>query len=103
MLERVVHAGAIFIGPESGAAFGDYVAGSNHILPTAGNARFSSGLGPGVYLRTQEIVEIPPSAVVALSAPLEALAHAEGLPKHAQSARIRAMRLAGSTQKGRVT
>ena len=46
VLEQIVHAGAIFLGHHSGAAFGDYVAGSNHILPTAGNARFSSGLGP---------------------------------------------------------
>ena len=59
-----MHAGAIFLGPHSGAAFGDYVAGSNHILPTAGNARFSSRAGArSVYLRAQEIVEIPESAV----------------------------------------
>ena len=89
-LGRIVHAGAIFIGPHSGAAFGDYVAGSNHILPTAGNARFSSGLAPSAFLRAQEIVEVPESAVGALAVPLQALALAEGLPKHARSARIRA-------------
>ena len=89
-LSRIVHAGAIFIGPHSGAAFGDYVAGSNHILPTAGNARFSSGLAPSAFLRAQEIVEVPESAVGALAVPLQALALAEGLPKHARSARIRA-------------
>ncbi len=93
VLEQIVHAGAIFLGPHSGAAFGDYVAGSNHILPTAGNARFASGLGPVVYLRAQEIVEIPESAVAALEPPLVALALAEGLPNHARSASIRAERL----------
>jgi histidinol dehydrogenase len=99
VLEQIVHAGAIFIGPHSGAAFGDYVAGSNHILPTGGNARFSSGLGPVVYLRAQEIVEIPASAVAALEPPLVALALAEGLPNHARSASIRAERL-GEPSKG---
>lgn len=76
------------------------MAGSNHILPTAGNARFSSGLGPVVYLRAQEIVEIPESAVAALEPPLVALALAEGLPNHARSASIRAERLTESS-KGR--
>ena len=98
VLEQIVHAGAIFLGPHSGAAFGDYVAGSNHILPTAGNARFSSGLGPVVYLRAQEIVEIPESAVAALEPPLVALALAEGLPNHARSASIRAERLTESSK-----
>lgn len=98
VLDQIVHAGAIFLGPHSGAAFGDYVAGSNHILPTAGNARFSSGLGPVVYLRAQEIVEIPESAVAALEPPLVALALAEGLPNHARSASIRAERLTESSK-----
>ncbi len=100
VLARIVHSGAIFIGPHSGAAFGDYVAGSNHILPTAGNARFSSGLGPAVYLRAQEIVEVPAEAVAALAGPLQALALAEGLPKHARSAQIRAERLTETSSKG---
>ncbi len=98
VLGQIVHAGAIFLGPHSGAAFGDYVAGSNHILPTGGNARFSSGLGPVVYLRAQEIVEIPASAVAALEPSLVALATAEGLPNHARSASIRAERLAETTK-----
>ncbi len=97
-LEQIVHAGAIFLGHHSGAAFGDYVAGSNHILPTAGNARFSSGLGPVVYLRAQEIVEIPESAVALLEPPLVALALAEGLPNHARSASIRAERITESSK-----
>ena len=97
MLEQVRHAGAIFLGPMSGTAFGDYVAGSNHILPTGGRGRFSSGLAPGVFVRIQEVVEIPQSAVAALAAPLANLARAEGLPAHARSAEIRAEQIAGTS------
>ena len=90
LLAQIVHAGAIFLGPWSGTAFGDYVAGSNHILPTGGNTRFASGLSPFVYLRAQEIIEVPAEAVEGLAGPLQALAGAEGLPNHARSAAIRA-------------
>ena len=90
VLARIVHAGAIFLGPWSGTAYGDYVAGSNHILPTGGNTRYASGLSPLVYLRAQEIIEITAQAVERLSGPLQALADAEGLPNHARSAAIRA-------------
>ena len=97
MLEQVRHAGAIFLGPMSGTAFGDYVAGSNHILPTGGRGRFSSGLAPGVFVRIQEVVEIPQGAVAALAAPLADLARAEGLPAHARSAEIRAEQIASTS------
>jgi histidinol dehydrogenase len=90
VLDRVTNAGAIFVGLMSGTAYGDYIAGSNHILPTAGNARFASGLTPSIFLRTQEIVEIPADAAAALAAPLAALARAEGLIAHARSAEVRA-------------
>jgi histidinol dehydrogenase len=90
LLDRVRHAGAVFLGELSGTAYGDYIAGSNHILPTAGNARFSSGLSPGVFLRAQEVVEVPPEAARALAGPLAALARAEGLTAHARSAEVRA-------------
>jgi histidinol dehydrogenase len=96
-LEQVRHAGAIFLGPMSGTAFGDYVAGSNHVLPTGGRGRFSSGLAPSVYLRIQEVVEIPDQAVTRLAAPLAALARAEGLPGHARSAEVRAERVSADT------
>jgi histidinol dehydrogenase len=96
-LERVRHAGAVFIGAMSGTAFGDYIAGSNHILPTGGRGRFSSGLAPGVFLRIQEVVEVPDDAVARLAAPLAALARAEGLTAHARSAEVRAEKIAGST------
>jgi histidinol dehydrogenase len=89
-LERIRHAGAVFVGEMSGTAYGDYIAGSNHILPTGGRGRFSSGLGPSVFLRTQEVIEIPAEAAVALARPLAALARAEGLEAHARSAEVRA-------------
>jgi histidinol dehydrogenase len=90
LLDDVRHAGAVFLGPLSGTAFGDYVAGSNHILPTAGRARFSSGLNPGSFVRLQEVVDITPAAVAALAGPLAALAGAEGFAAHARSALVRA-------------
>ena len=100
-LARIVHAGAIFVGEWTGTAFGDYIAGSNHILPTGGHTRFSSGLSPAAYLRAQEVIEVPEAAVEALAGPLEALAEAEGLPSHARSAHVRAERVAGvTTRKG---
>jgi histidinol dehydrogenase len=89
-LGRVRHAGAIFLGASSGTAYGDYVAGSNHVLPTGGRARFSSALGPGAFLRLQSVVDVPPAAAAALAGPLAALAAAEGLHAHARSALVRA-------------
>jgi histidinol dehydrogenase len=100
-LARIVHAGAIFVGEWTGTAFGDYIAGSNHILPTGGHTRFSSGLSPAAFLRAQEVIKVPAAAVDALAGPLEALAEAEGLPSHARSARVRVERIAGAAiQKG---
>jgi histidinol dehydrogenase len=89
-LAAVHHAGAIFVGPHSGTAYGDYIAGSNHILPTGGHSRFSSGLSPAAFLRTQEVVELSADASAALAAPLAALARAEGFVDHARSGEVRA-------------
>jgi histidinol dehydrogenase len=88
-LASVHHSGAIFLGPHSGTAYGDYIAGSNHILPTGGHSRFSSGLSPAAFLRTQEVVELSEEAAAALAAPLAALARAEGFVDHARSGEIR--------------
>jgi len=96
-LDRVRHAGAVFLGAMSGTAFGDYIAGSNHVLPTGGRGRFSSGLAPGVFLRIQEVVEVSEDAVTRLASPLAALARAEGLPAHARSAEVRAEHVSQST------
>lgn len=89
-LRDIHHSGAIFLGPFSGTAYGDYIAGSNHILPTGGHSRFSSGLSPAAFLRTQEVVELSEASAASLAAPLAALARAEGFVDHARSGEIRA-------------
>lgn len=86
---RVTRAGALFVGPQSATAFGDYIAGSNHILPTAGAARFASGLTPEHFLRSMAEVRVIDAAPLARQA--APLARAEGFELHARSmeARIR--------------
>jgi histidinol dehydrogenase len=85
---RVRSAGCLFVGTASGTAFGDYVAGSNHTLPTGGAARFASGLSVRHFRRTMAEVRIggAAGALAALGAPL---ARAEGFPAHAASMEIR--------------
>jgi histidinol dehydrogenase len=83
-------AGCVFIGGGGATAFGDYAAGSNHVLPTGGAARFGGPLGPGTFRRRTSVVTIPPSAAVALAPHVAALAGAEGFPVHGESAEARA-------------
>jgi len=83
-------AGCVFVGAGGATAFGDYAAGSNHVLPTGGAARFAGPLGPGAFLRRTSVVSIPAIAADALQGPVEALAQAEGFPVHGESARARA-------------
>jgi histidinol dehydrogenase len=87
---RVRAAGCLFVGPESGTAFGDYVAGSNHTLPTNGAARFASGLSTRHFRRRMAEVRVGPAAAE-LAPAGAAIARAEGFEVHAQSmeARIR--------------
>jgi len=85
-------AGCVFLGPLGATAFGDYVAGSNHILPTGGAARHASAVGPATYMRRMSLVDIPQGAVDALTPHLAALADAEGFPEHRRSAEIRSSR-----------
>jgi histidinol dehydrogenase len=84
---RVRRAGCLFVGEQSGTAFGDYVAGSNHVLPTGGAARFASALGPRTFRRSMAEVR----ATAALAPAGAAIARAEGFEAHAHSmeARIR--------------
>jgi histidinol dehydrogenase len=82
-------AGCVFAGPWSATAFGDYVAGSNHILPTGGAGRFSGPLDPSVFCRSTATVEVPAGAAAKLAPHVKALAEAEGLPVHGESAMIR--------------
>lgn len=89
---RIRRAGCVFLGPLGATAFGDYVAGSNHILPTGGAARHASAVGPATYMRRMSLVDIPQHAVDALTPHLAALADAEGFPEHRRSAEIRSTR-----------
>lgn len=86
---QVRTAGCVFAGPWSATAFGDYVAGSNHILPTGGAGRFSGPLDPSVFCRSTATVEVPAGAAAKLAPHVKVLAEAEGLPVHGQSAMIR--------------
>jgi histidinol dehydrogenase len=83
-------AGCVFVGRGGGAAFGDYVAGSNHVLPTGGAARFGGPLGPSAFHRRSSIVSVPRRAAAALAPYVRALAGAEGFPVHGESASARA-------------
>lgn len=89
LADRVRHAGAIFLGRHAPEAVGDYVAGSNHVLPTSRAARFSSGLSLFDFLKRTSFVKCDPAAFAALAPATIALAEAEGLPAHARSASIR--------------
>jgi histidinol dehydrogenase len=89
LADRVRHAGAIFLGRHAPEAIGDYVAGSNHVLPTSRAARFSSGLSLYDFLKRTSIVKCDEAAFARLAAATVALAEAEGLPAHARSAAIR--------------
>jgi histidinol dehydrogenase len=85
---RVRSAGCLFVGAESGTAFGDYVAGSNHTLPTEGAARFASGLSPRHFRRRMAEVRIG-AAAGALARAGVPIARAEGFAAHADSMRMR--------------
>lgn len=86
LADRVMTAGCVFTGPESGTAFGDYIAGSNHVLPTDGTGRFFGPLSPATFRRPVSRVSLTPAAVGRLAPPLAALANEEGLPVHGLSA-----------------
>jgi histidinol dehydrogenase len=86
---RIRHAGAIFIGAHTPEAIGDYVAGSNHVLPTARSARFSSGLNVLDFMKRTSILKCGPEQLAALGPAAIALGEAEGLHAHARSVAIR--------------
>jgi histidinol dehydrogenase len=85
----VTTAGCVFVGERSATAFGDYAAGSNHVLPTGGAGRFQGPLGPGAFRRRIAIVEITNEAARELAPAVATLARAEGFPLHADSALVR--------------
>jgi histidinol dehydrogenase len=86
---RIRNAGAIFIGAHTPEAIGDYVAGSNHVLPTARSARFSSGLGVLDFMKRTSILKCGPEQLARLGPAAIALGEAEGLGAHARSVAIR--------------
>ncbi len=89
LAERVTTAGCVFAGPHSATAFGDYAAGSNHVLPTGGAGRFSGPLGPHVFRRKVATVEVSAEAAAKLAPHVDRIARAEGFPVHGESAMIR--------------
>jgi histidinol dehydrogenase len=86
---RVRNAGAIFLGHHTPEAIGDYVAGSNHVLPTARSARFSSGLGVLDFMKRTSLLKLAPDGLAKLGPAAIALGRAEGLEAHARSVAIR--------------
>ncbi len=85
----VTTAGCVFVGEASATAFGDYAAGSNHILPTGGAGRFQGPLGPGAFRRRISTVAVPQEAARALAPTVATLARAEGFGLHADSVEAR--------------
>lgn len=89
VLALIHDAGAIFLGPHSPVSLGDYMAGSNHVLPTGGSARFSSGLGAYSFLRPQQVVRYDRTALAGLADRIVALSVAEDLPAHGEAVTVR--------------
>ena len=87
--DKVTTAGCVFLGRHGATAFGDYVAGSNHVLPTMRSGRFAGPLGPGTFRRKISTVEIPAEAAMKLASHVDTISRAEGLPVHGESAMIR--------------
>jgi histidinol dehydrogenase len=90
LVERVTRAGCVFIGEMAATAFGDYVAGSNHVLPTGGAARFASALSPATFRRRMARVSLTDEAAARLAPHGAAIAQAEGFPVHGESMERRA-------------
>jgi len=86
---RVRNAGAVFVGPWTPVALGDYAAGSNHVLPTGGTARFAAGLSTFDFLRAMQVAEFDRDALAAAAPTVAALARAEGLPAHGRAVAAR--------------
>ena len=82
VLDMIESAGAIFLGAHSPVSLGDYLAGSNHVLPTGGQSRFASGLGAYTFLRPQQVINYDRSALQQVSSQIVALSRAEDLPAH---------------------
>ena len=84
-LKKIRHAGAIFLGEYSPVSLGDYMAGSNHVLPTGSTARFSSGLGVATFLRPQQVIAYSRAGLAEVAELIDTFAQAEGLPAHGEA------------------
>jgi histidinol dehydrogenase len=89
LVSQITNAGAIFVGDFTPVSLGDYSAGSNHVLPTAGQALFSSGLGSYTFLRPQQVIEYSKDALLEVAAGIRVLADDEDLPAHGDAVDIR--------------
>jgi histidinol dehydrogenase len=83
--EDFVHAGAVFVGAHSPVSLGDYLAGSNHVLPTGGQARYAAGLSAATFLRPQQVIEYDREGLAAVRDAIVTLAEAEALPAHGEA------------------
>jgi histidinol dehydrogenase len=97
LTDRIRNAGAIFIGKQTPEMIGDYIAGSNHVLPTARSARFSSGLGVLDFMKRTSLLKLDSGALAALAPAAMRLARAEGLEAHRRSAEVRLGNVAQGT------
>ena len=89
LINRPIGAGAIFVGPHTAQAAGDYATGSNHVLPTAGAARFRGGLSAADFVRVMAVQRLTPAGLARLAPTIVSLANAEGLRGHAESIQVR--------------
>jgi histidinol dehydrogenase len=89
LLGGIRHAGAVFLGPSSPEAAGDYASGPNHVLPTSGAARLRGGLSTADFVKVISVQELSPSALAGLTPSITTLARAEGLEAHARSVEAR--------------
>jgi histidinol dehydrogenase len=87
--DRIENAGAIFLGPHSPVAVGDYSAGPSHVLPTGGTARFTSGLSANDFLRRSSVISFTREGLAEMAPDVLRLAEVEGLTAHAESVRVR--------------
>lgn len=89
VLAQISNAGAVFVGSFSPVSLGDYLAGSNHVLPTGEQAKFGPGLGVHTFLRPQQIIRYGKSGLEKVTEALDLLSQTEGLPAHGEAARVR--------------
>ena len=89
IVKKIKNAGSIFLGKYSPEAMGDYIAGPNHVLPTSGSARFSSGLSVNDFLKRHSLIKMTKTGIERLSSSVINLARHENLDGHAYSVKIR--------------